>query len=59
MQEARFEVAAQLLRESDKQVIEVAYAVGYSDPSHFARAFKRLAGVSPKVYQAHTARVHV
>lgn len=58
VQQARFEVAAQLLQEPDTRVIEAAYAAGYSDPSHFARAFRRQAGVSPKVYQTHKARDH-
>jgi AraC-like DNA-binding protein len=52
LQQARFEVAAELLQEPDVKVIEAAYAVGYTDPSHFARAFRRLAGVSPKQYRA-------
>ena len=24
------------------------YSLGYTDPSHFARAFQRMAGVSPR-----------
>jgi AraC-like DNA-binding protein len=51
LQQARFEVAAELLKEPDVKVIEAAYAVGYTDPSHFARAFRRVAGVSPKHYR--------
>jgi AraC-like DNA-binding protein len=51
LREARFEVAAELLREPRTQVIDAAYAVGYTDPSHFARAFRRVAGVSPKHYR--------
>ena len=54
LQEARFEVAEELLQESDIKVIEAAYAVGYTDPSHFARAFRRVAGVSPKRYRTNS-----
>ena len=54
LQQARFEVAAQLLQEPDVKVIDAAYAVGYTDPSHFARAFRRVAGVSPKHYQTNS-----
>lgn len=56
VQQARFDVAAQLLRAPGTQVIEAAYAVGYSDPSHFARAFRRVAGISPKQFQIHAVR---
>jgi AraC-like DNA-binding protein len=49
---ARFDVASRLLTESDAPSIEVAYATAYSDPSHFARAFRRIAGVSPREYRA-------
>jgi AraC-like DNA-binding protein len=51
LQQARFEVAAELLKDPDMKVIEAGYAVGYTDPSHFARAFRRVAGVSPKHYR--------
>jgi AraC-like DNA-binding protein len=51
VQKARFEAATDLLRKPDTKVIEAAHAVGYEDPAHFARAFKRLAGVSPKQYR--------
>ena len=50
---ARFERASQLLRETDATSQEVAHASGYTDPSNFARAFRRLAGVSPRQYRAH------
>ena len=52
IKQARFEVAAHLLRDSDIKVIDASYAVGYNDPSNFARAFRRLTGVSPKQYRA-------
>ena len=29
----------------------VNFATGYDDPSHFSRAFRRLAGVSPSRYR--------
>lgn len=51
VQEARFNVAAELLQRADAKVIEIASAVGYDDPSHFARAFRRAAGVSPIQYR--------
>ena len=48
---ARFDVASRMLIESDAPSIQVAYATAYSDPSHFARAFRRIAGVSPREYR--------
>jgi AraC-like DNA-binding protein len=53
---ARFDVASRLLTESDTPSIQVAYATAYSDPSHFARAFRRIAGVSPREYRAQAMR---
>jgi len=48
---ARFELSKRMLTETDTTATEIAYAVGYSDPSHFARAFRRLASVSPREYR--------
>lgn len=47
----RMEHASRLLREDRASVIEVANEVGYSNPSHFARAFKEQHGLLPKAYQ--------
>lgn len=47
----RMERAAELLSRPGKNVAEVANEVGYSNPSHFARAFKDQHGVLPKRYQ--------
>jgi AraC-like DNA-binding protein len=56
LQQVRFERAASFLRESDVTILEVALQVGYEDPSHFSRAFRRLAGVSPKQYRQQRCR---
>lgn len=48
---ARFELARRMLTETDRRISDIAYDVGYSDPSHFARAFRRLAGVAPSEYR--------
>jgi AraC-like DNA-binding protein len=48
---ARFDVASRLLAETDASSIQIAQATAYSDPSHFARAFRRIAGVSPREYR--------
>lgn len=50
--QARHEVATQFLLTTDKKIIDLAYELGYQDPSHFARAFRRVAGESPREYRA-------
>ncbi|MDQ4072173.1 MAG: helix-turn-helix transcriptional regulator, partial [Actinomycetota bacterium] len=45
----RMERAAELLRETDWPVIDVATAVGYSRHSAFTKAFRRRHGVAPSV----------
>ena len=51
VQQVRFEVAAELLEDPSLNSLDVALAVGYDDPSHFARAFRRVAGISPREYR--------
>lgn len=41
----------QLLKSSDLNVAEVAYAVGFKDPNYFSRAFHKLFGKSPSIYR--------
>lgn len=48
--EARKEVALQLIRKNTYNVNEIAYAMGYDEPSSFRRAFKKWTGVNPKAY---------
>ena len=47
----RIEAAQRLLRETSKSVITVANEVGYSNPSHFAQAFRKETGLSPRDYR--------
>lgn len=56
---ARFEVAEKLLAQGDCKIIDTAYSVGYSDPSHFARAFRSYAGISPHQYRSRLEVAHV
>lgn len=39
-------------RQSGRSVTEIALIVGFSDPAHFSRVFRREIGVSPVQYQA-------
>ncbi|WP_416908979.1 MAG: helix-turn-helix domain-containing protein [Polymorphobacter sp.] len=50
-QEARFDLACRSLANGDLKIIDVAMMVGYQTPQHFARAFRKFAGVSPSRYR--------
>jgi len=51
IRQARFETAARLLRVHDTKIIDVAFAAGYEDPSHFTRAFRRVSGTTPREFR--------
>lgn len=48
----RIERAKQSLRDPGRSVIEVGLDAGFQNPSHFARAFRKLVGTSPSRFQA-------
>lgn len=52
LNEARYEVACQLLGDSDAGVEEIAGGLGYSGATAFGRAFKRWSGRAPQVWRA-------
>jgi AraC-like DNA-binding protein len=51
LEELRMDQAARALVETDRTVTEIAHAVGYDDPYHFSRVFRRVNGVSPRGYR--------
>ena len=51
----RMTLAADLLRGEDRRLAEVAAAVGYESEFAFAKAFKRVRGVSPGRYRRRPA----
>ena len=51
LHEYRMEMAQNLLLEDDMNVAAVASAVGYSNASQFAAAFKHKFGITPKAYR--------
>jgi len=51
LDETRRELANQYLRESHLSVSEVTYLLGFSEPSNFARAFKRWTGHTPSEFR--------
>ena len=51
LQELRRDMAPSLLRDGRLAVSEVAFLLGYDDPSAFRRAFRRWFGRSPRAYR--------
>jgi AraC-like DNA-binding protein len=49
--ETRYEVARQLLRDTRIPVAQVAAALDYSDPASFDRAFRRWSGTTPSAWR--------
>jgi AraC-like DNA-binding protein len=56
LEEARREVAVRLLGEQRLSIDEVAYHLGYAQPSSFQRAFKRWTGMPPATFRARCGR---
>jgi AraC family transcriptional regulator, transcriptional activator of the genes for pyochelin and ferripyochelin receptors len=51
LRQYRLEQARQLLMDSEISIEQVVKAVGYSDRSRFAVAFRKQFGINPKSYQ--------
>ncbi|HCS72635.1 MAG TPA: hypothetical protein DIW17_02005 [Clostridiales bacterium] len=49
--ELRVSKALELLRNTDKKVIDISYDVGFNNVNHFNRIFKRQMGISPLAYR--------
>ena len=47
----RMEKAKELLKNPNIKIVDVAEAVGYSEPYYFSHSFKKYQGVSPKEYR--------
>lgn len=51
LEQVRYDIATRLLSRTDDSIMGIARTLGYADATHFARAFRRLAGVSPKQFR--------
>jgi AraC-like DNA-binding protein len=50
--QTRQDLAATLLRNTDRSVAEISFVLGFSEPSAFHRAFKRWTGSTPAAFRA-------
>jgi AraC-like DNA-binding protein len=56
LDEMRRDLSKRYLREPGMAICEVAYLLGFSEPSAFHRAFRRWTGTTPKEYRQSTGR---
>ena len=47
----RIERAKQLLKQSDRSIMDIAFLCGFSSHSHLSKQFRQLTGMSPKTYR--------
>lgn len=51
MDQVKYEIALPLLQDRSNSVTTISRELGYSDIAHFSRAFKRISGMSPRMYR--------
>ncbi|MGF1571286.1 MAG: helix-turn-helix domain-containing protein [Nodosilinea sp.] len=49
----RVERAKQLLTDSDRSIMEIAFSCGFSSHSHLSKQFRQLTNMTPKAYRMH------
>ena len=54
--ETRFEIARQLLEDSEMEIVQIAFLLGYANSSAFTRAFRRWSSTTPSRYREATNR---
>jgi len=50
----RIERAKQLLKQSDRSIVEIALMCGFNSHSHLSKQFRQLTGATPKAYRTHS-----
>ena len=51
LDQARFQKAQSLLKETNEKLLNISLMLGYENASTFSRAFKRWSGVSPREFR--------
>lgn len=51
VEETRYEIACQLLRDTEMAVVEIAAVLDYADAAAFTRAFRRWSGTTPAAWR--------
>ena len=51
LNKVRIEKAIELLKNTDKSIIEISYAVGYNSVANFNKNFKSITGLTPKKFR--------
>ena len=59
VQQARLAAAQQMLIDTSAAIGEIARTLGYSDPAHFTRAFRRWTGSTPRDFRRRRAASEV
>jgi len=52
----RLDLARHLLSTSDRPLVDIAYATGFSSQANFNRAFRKAVGTTPSLYRAQKIR---
>ncbi len=47
----RIERAKQLLKQTNKSIVDIAFSCGFNSHSHLSKQFRQLTGMTPKVYR--------
>jgi AraC-like DNA-binding protein len=56
LDQVRFDAAKQMLQDRDKRITDISQLLGYSNGTHFSRAFRRIAGIPPQLYRQQASR---
>ncbi len=49
--EVRMEKVKELLKNSDRKIVEICEMTGYDNPRYFSKVFKQYTGMTPKEYR--------
>lgn len=52
----KLQKACELLRDTDTDIAQIAYSLGFTAQSHFSTLFKRFTGMPPSEYRMHGGR---